>query len=205
MAGATASTLVEDVIDPVRLVAYPRCVAGARACPPDDCGGPGGYADLVGALADPEHEEHEALTIWVGGTFDASAFDVKAADAALARYRKEARKARPAPERQTRAKSTAPDLQARLSGKERDDLERILEARRQGVPVASSLTTVHGFLTSVVSGPMVLPSEWLAVVCGDGAWDSMDQARLANTLLLRFHNEIAGESAVRASHLQDPH
>jgi hypothetical protein len=26
---------------------HARCVAGARACPPEDCGGPGGYANLL--------------------------------------------------------------------------------------------------------------------------------------------------------------
>lgn len=45
----------------------PRCVAGARACPPEDCGGPGGYAGLLEALADPSHETHEEMAAWAGG------------------------------------------------------------------------------------------------------------------------------------------
>jgi hypothetical protein len=41
-----------------------RCVAGARACPPEDCGGSIGYDNLLVALANPSHEEHEASVIW---------------------------------------------------------------------------------------------------------------------------------------------
>ena len=33
-----------------------QCLAGARSCPPEDCGGPYGYADLMEALADSGNE-----------------------------------------------------------------------------------------------------------------------------------------------------
>ena len=57
---------------------YPLCVEGGRACPPEDCGGPWGYADYLAALADPEHEQHEELLEW-RGPFDPEAFDPKKA------------------------------------------------------------------------------------------------------------------------------
>jgi hypothetical protein len=44
----------------------PGCVGGEGACPPEDCGGPHGYAELLHALADPRHPEHGAMTAWVG-------------------------------------------------------------------------------------------------------------------------------------------
>jgi hypothetical protein len=44
----------------------PRCVAGARACPPEDCGGSGGYENLLRVLADPSHEEHRESVEWSG-------------------------------------------------------------------------------------------------------------------------------------------
>lgn len=56
---------------------YPRCVAGKRACPPEDCGGPWGYADFVKAIQDPKHEEHEELREWIGGDFDPEAFSLE--------------------------------------------------------------------------------------------------------------------------------
>jgi hypothetical protein len=46
------------------------CLAGARACPPEDSGGPPGYERLLSALAEAEHPEHDELLAWVGGAFD---------------------------------------------------------------------------------------------------------------------------------------
>jgi len=56
-------------------VKYPLCLEGARACPPEDCGGIWGYADFVEAIQNPDNERHEELLEWVGGKFDPEAFD----------------------------------------------------------------------------------------------------------------------------------
>jgi hypothetical protein len=57
------------------------CVGGEGACPPEDCGGPGGYTDLLQALADPGHPEHEPMRAWVGDRL--RAFDQDATDRRL--------------------------------------------------------------------------------------------------------------------------
>lgn len=62
-------------------LAYPVCIGGARACPPEDCGGPGGYEDLLNALAEGD-EEHE-LVRWIGGFYDPEGFDVNRTNRAL--------------------------------------------------------------------------------------------------------------------------
>ena len=64
-------------------IRYPRCIAGARACPPEDCGGPWGYGDFVEAIQNPKHERHEEQLEWIGGDFDPEAFDLEAANEEL--------------------------------------------------------------------------------------------------------------------------
>lgn len=56
---------------------YPRCIAGARACPPEDCGGPPGYFDLLHALRDAGHPEHEEVIAWLPVGWDPECFDPK--------------------------------------------------------------------------------------------------------------------------------
>lgn len=55
---------------------YPICIKGKRACPPEDCGGPGGYFENLQILQDPNHPEHDETLKWVGGSFDPEAFDL---------------------------------------------------------------------------------------------------------------------------------
>jgi hypothetical protein len=63
------------------------CVAGARACPPEDCGGVPGYYDLLRILSDPSDEDYDEMLEWVGGKYDPAYFDVSAVDKALKRLR----------------------------------------------------------------------------------------------------------------------
>lgn len=76
--------LERAVHDPVAAAAT-VCLAGARACPPEDCGGIGGYADFLAAIADPGHERHDEYRQWIGGDFDAEHFDLGAVNRVLTR------------------------------------------------------------------------------------------------------------------------
>jgi hypothetical protein len=62
---------------------FPLCTGGARAAPPDDVGGPGGYEEFLAAIKDPEHEEHDSMLTWIGGAFDPEGFDLNAINRAL--------------------------------------------------------------------------------------------------------------------------
>ena len=68
--------LVEKILRPEAGVHYPICLTGQRACPPEDCGGIWGYGDLLEAIQDPAHPEHEEMLEWLGGRFDPEVFDV---------------------------------------------------------------------------------------------------------------------------------
>ena len=75
---------IEKALAPGAGQAYPACVDGARNCPPEDCGGVWGYAELLEIRSDPNHPERAERLEWIGGDFDPEAFDVAAADKRLA-------------------------------------------------------------------------------------------------------------------------
>ena len=62
---------------------YPIVTGGERACPPEDCGGTGGYEELLRVLGDPTDEEHESMVDWAPKGFDPAAFDLVAANRRL--------------------------------------------------------------------------------------------------------------------------
>jgi hypothetical protein len=79
--------IVEERLPPEKGVKYPICVAGQRACPPEDCGGPWGYPGFVDAICNPAHRGHGEMLEWVGGEFDPERFDREAVNRELRRMR----------------------------------------------------------------------------------------------------------------------
>jgi hypothetical protein len=79
----THQIAVEKIVPRDESQPYPICVAGARACPPEDCGGIWGYREFLKAIKDPNHEEHESMLEWIGGQFDPEAFNMDGVNAAL--------------------------------------------------------------------------------------------------------------------------
>jgi hypothetical protein len=61
------------------------CIAGARACPPEDCGGPYGYMYLLDILADPNHPEYEDRLEWLEEPLAPEAFDIETINRKLRR------------------------------------------------------------------------------------------------------------------------
>lgn len=68
--------VLERVLEPDPAVRYPVCIAGKRACPPEDCGGVGGFYDFLEAVRNPTHPGHAEMLEWYGSSFDPSAFDL---------------------------------------------------------------------------------------------------------------------------------
>jgi hypothetical protein len=80
----THRIVLEKVLPSSATLKTPKCIAGARACPPEDCGGPYGYAEFLMAIKDPSHPEHEEMLEWIGGDYDPSFFDAEEVNKYLA-------------------------------------------------------------------------------------------------------------------------
>lgn len=74
--GWTHKIVLEKILKESPVPRLPWCVAGARACPPEDCGGPWGYAELLEIIADPSHDRYEELSEWLSDDFDPERFDL---------------------------------------------------------------------------------------------------------------------------------
>ncbi|MFL6164240.1 MAG: plasmid pRiA4b ORF-3 family protein [Jatrophihabitantaceae bacterium] len=79
-------------VEPAAGTSGPQLIDGARACPPEDCGGPWGYQDLLEVLAEPTHEEYHQLLEWLDGPFDPESFDLAETNAHLQLYDRHSRR-----------------------------------------------------------------------------------------------------------------
>jgi Plasmid pRiA4b ORF-3-like protein len=87
------SVILENRLPSDPSATYPVCTDGQLACPPEDCGGIPGFYDLVEALNNPNHEQHEEMHDWVGDDFDPQAFSVDQVNRMLTRLSRQRHKA----------------------------------------------------------------------------------------------------------------
>jgi hypothetical protein len=85
-----------EKILPAAETVRPVCLAGERHCPPEDVGGVPGYAEFLGVIFEPGHEEYEQYVGWARGPsplnrsvgrFQPEEFNIMAVNDALSRMR----------------------------------------------------------------------------------------------------------------------
>lgn len=55
----------------------PVCIGGENACPPEDCGGIGGYEEILEIKKNKKHPQYkELIADWLGEKFDPKKFDI---------------------------------------------------------------------------------------------------------------------------------
>ncbi len=79
--------VAEDWLSTKLALKFAICLDGQNACPPEDCGGPGGYEAMLAAIADPGDDEHDSFLEWPGGPFDPAVFSLAEVNASLQRIR----------------------------------------------------------------------------------------------------------------------
>jgi hypothetical protein len=60
----------------IPIAEYPLLIDAVGRCPPEDVGGPWGYADFLEAITDPEHERHFECVEWIGHPFDPNSINI---------------------------------------------------------------------------------------------------------------------------------
>jgi len=66
-----------EIKEPQSGIKYPVCLAGERACPPEDCGGPWSYPDFVKTMQGKNTKQRREFIEWLGYEFDPEEFDIE--------------------------------------------------------------------------------------------------------------------------------
>jgi hypothetical protein len=66
---------LEGIMYREKSIKYPVCIGGERACPPEDCGGVGGYYNVIKTLSDLKNDDYKGMRIWAGRNWNAAKFD----------------------------------------------------------------------------------------------------------------------------------
>jgi hypothetical protein len=69
--------LIEDILTRDLEKHYPVCLDGENSCPPEDCGGTHGYAEMMEIIRNPTHPEYKNVKIWLGRSFNPRKFDLE--------------------------------------------------------------------------------------------------------------------------------
>jgi hypothetical protein len=78
--------ILEKILPFDEKMKYPVCLAGEMNCPPEDCGGIWGYADMLEIVKQPDHEEYESYMEWLGDDFAPEDFDINEVNELLEGY-----------------------------------------------------------------------------------------------------------------------
>jgi len=79
---------IENIHAVKKGISYPRCLGGARAGPPEDCGGPEAYRDMLNCLKEPESALGREWIEWLGPEYNPEACDLEKINRALGKLRK---------------------------------------------------------------------------------------------------------------------
>ncbi len=74
----TVEVTVEGLHLPKKGMRYPRCVAGERAGPPEDCGGLDAFHDMLVCIKEPASDLGREWCEWLGPDYDPAACDLAA-------------------------------------------------------------------------------------------------------------------------------
>lgn len=74
---------VEKTIVMEKGVAYPLCIAGERAGPPEDCGGLEAYHDMLACIKEPDTDLGREWIEWLGPAYDPAVCDLEKINKAL--------------------------------------------------------------------------------------------------------------------------